>query len=110
MVQKLNKTAEANYMDFGSRRTIKQFLMAMGALGIVLTIHSHVFSAELVGQLTSFELTVSSRLVTKQKESASSEFARYESAKFSVDYPRGWQVFPQGDNGIAIISIADGVN
>ena len=97
-------------MDFDSKRTVGQLLLSVGALGIVLTSVTSGFSPQV---LATEQLVITSRdsaLNHKQESPAPVEFARYDSDLFSVDYPSEWQVEPQGDNGVAIISLADGVN
>ncbi|MBT9315379.1 PsbP-related protein [Leptothoe spongobia] len=99
-------------MDFDTKQTVGQFFLGMGALGIVLTLPVDGFFAEAqtIGQ-PMLEVNASKNALNiKQEQPDSNEFARYDSAKFSVDYPRGWQIEPQGENGLAIVSIADGAN
>ncbi len=112
MVQGMYKTAK--HLNFDTKQALGQFLLGMGALGSVLGITSSGISAEVFVSERPSEFAISA-LNVKQSQSESSdetsEFARYESAQFSVDYPRGWKIAPQGDNGLAIVSnIADGVN
>ena len=86
-------------MDFDTKQTVGKVLLSMGALGIVLV--PAVVSAEVLAN----QRTVGhSELQGKQEQPNSGEFARYDSTQFSVDYPRGWQVDPQGDTGVAIVS------
>lgn len=101
-------------MNFDTKQTTGQLLLGMGALGIVLTPFSSGLSTEMLSSDRQVppELTSThdgKTLNNKQEPSTPSDFTRYDSAKFSVDYPEGWQVAPQGDNGVAIVSIADGV-
>lgn len=99
-------------MDFDTKQTVGQFFLGMGALGIVLILASDGFSAEMqaIEQPATVANVAKNALNIKQEQSDSNEFARYDSAKFSVDYPRGWEVEPQGENGLAIVNVADGVN
>ncbi|MBE9067468.1 hypothetical protein IQ260_12450 [Leptolyngbya cf. ectocarpi LEGE 11479] len=102
-------------MDFDTKQIVGQLLLGMGALGIVLAPASQVFSADQPAtkpQTTQSELTIASpnRVFNLKQESAvPGNFTRYDSAKFSVDYPREWQATPQGDSSVAIVSITDGV-
>lgn len=100
-------------MDFDTKQIVAQLLLGMGALGIVLAPTSQVFSADqptTKPQTTQGGLTIGPpNSGLKQESAAPSDFTRYDSAKFSVDYPREWQVTPQGDSSVAIVSIADGV-
>ena len=91
-------------MDFDTKQTVGQVLLGMGALGIVLT--PAVVPTEVLANQPAFD---HSDLKVKQEQPIADEFARYDSTEFSVDYPRGWQVDPQGDTGVAIISTTDGV-
>ncbi|MGD1951094.1 MAG: hypothetical protein ACFB14_15800 [Leptolyngbyaceae cyanobacterium] len=92
-------------MDFNTKQTVGKVLLSMGALGIVLG--PAVVAAEVLAN----QRTVShSDLQGKQEQPSLGEFARYDSTKFSVDYPRGWQVDPQGDTGVAIISTGNDAN
>ncbi|MEM8613564.1 MAG: hypothetical protein AAGF93_16195 [Cyanobacteria bacterium P01_H01_bin.105] len=102
-------------MDFDSKQTVGQLLLSMGALGIVLAPASIGFAAEVLlaaDQQAAVVMSVigDSALNVKQEPPVPGQFARYDSEQFSVDYPSGWQVEPQGDNGVAIVSMADGVN
>ena len=99
-------------MDFDTKRTIGQLFLSMGALGIVL-------ATPVVGGAATIQATeqqpIDSKARTKsvnskQEQSTASELERYETAKFSVTYPRGWQANAQGEDGVAIVSLADGVN
>ncbi|MEA5465021.1 hypothetical protein [Leptothoe sp. PORK10 BA2] len=101
-------------MDFDIKRTVGKLLLGMGALGIVLTLPAVGFSAEIqpLDQLDQLGIKTPFRngaLHTKQELSETSALDRYDTAQFSVDYPKGWQVNPQGEDGVAIVSIADGV-
>ncbi|MEM1238352.1 MAG: hypothetical protein AAGI45_00775 [Cyanobacteria bacterium P01_H01_bin.26] len=96
-------------MDFDIRRIVGQCLLGIGAFGIVLADAADGLSvgfppAERDGE-TSAEYSPGG--VPKQAESG--EFARYDSAEFSVDYPMGWQVSPHGETGVEISGTADGV-
>lgn len=95
-------------MNFDTKQTVAQLLLGVGALGIVLA------PTGLYAEVIVPEQSAASALNIKQEPSEASEtneFARYESAQFSVDYPREWQIAPQGETGLAIVSnIADGVN
>ncbi|ESA38063.1 hypothetical protein N836_33845 [Leptolyngbya sp. Heron Island J] len=99
-------------MNFDTKQTIGQLLLSMGALGIVL---APILGGSAAAMLTTEQHRVASAdnkdaLNRKQESPESGEFARYESAQFSVDYPKEWQITPQGENGLAIVSLADGVN
>ncbi|MEO1507461.1 MAG: hypothetical protein AAFU84_07420 [Cyanobacteria bacterium J06633_23] len=98
-------------MDFDTKRTPGQLFLNMGALGIVLAVPTGGFFAEVraVEQPAIVKSNARS-LGGKQEQSVPSELERYETAKFSVDYPRGWQVQTPSENSVAIVSIADGVN
>ncbi|MEM1251970.1 MAG: hypothetical protein AAGI69_06020 [Cyanobacteria bacterium P01_H01_bin.21] len=91
-------------MDFDTKQTVGKVLLSMGALGIVLL--PAVVSAEVLAN----QRTGHSDLKGKQEQPSSGEFVRYDSTKFSVDYPRGWQVDPQGDTGVAIVGTDNDVN
>ncbi|MEO0430060.1 MAG: hypothetical protein AAF151_00080 [Cyanobacteria bacterium J06656_5] len=99
-------------MDFDTKRTIGQLFLNMGALGIVLAVPAVGFPAAIqAAEHQTLDVKPGIRSVNiKQEQPTPSEFERYETAKFSVDYPRGWQVDSLGENGVAIVSIADGVN
>ncbi|MFG6103233.1 PsbP-related protein [Leptothoe sp. EHU-05/26/07-4] len=97
-------------MDFDTKQTVRQFVLSIGALGIVLAPGSTEVAAEMFANHQEVEFAAGNAVNVKQEPSAPSEFARYESAKFSVDYPREWQIASQEDNGVEIVSIADGVN
>lgn len=95
-------------MNLDTRQTIRQWLLAMGAFGIVLVGPiSNVFSLAVAPQAVAWANIV---LKAKQVRDESNEFARYESAQFSVDYPRGWEIAPQGTNGAVIVRTADDVH
>lgn len=96
-------------MDFDTKQTLGQLLLGMGALGIVLAPVSSSTAAELLMAAQSGINSTNdhSALNTKQEQSEVIEFTRYESAQFSVDYPRGWQITPQEENSLAIVSLAD---
>ncbi|MEM9804739.1 MAG: hypothetical protein AAF959_05620 [Cyanobacteria bacterium P01_D01_bin.56] len=80
----------------------------MGAFGIVLTPIFPFFAAEAFSKdqyINVFHAkTGITKLNAKQEEQASSDFVVYDSEEFSINYPRGWQVTPQENNGVAIIS------
>ncbi|MEM7064239.1 MAG: hypothetical protein AAF572_13875 [Cyanobacteria bacterium P01_B01_bin.77] len=105
-------------MDFDTKQIVGQLFLSMGALGIVLAPASRVFSADkptinqptiLVGlAIGTSNGTSTSGPTPKQESAASDNLIRYDSAKFSVDYPREWQVTSQGDNNVTIVSLADG--
>lgn len=102
-------------MDFDSKQTVGQLLLSMGALGIVLAPASIGFAAEVLlaaDQQSAVVMTMTgdSALNVKQEPPAPGQFARYDSEQFSVGYPSGWQVEPQGNNGVVIVSMTDGVN
>ena len=99
-------------MDFDTKQTIGQLLLSMGALGIVLAPIPRGSAAEMftVEQHTIAGPEYKSALNHKQESPEADEFARYESEQFSVDYPKDWQVTPQGESGLAIVSLADSVN
>lgn len=101
-------------MDFDTKQTAGQLLIGMGALGIVLLPSLQAFSAGIPssGQPVPLEFTTRTpaKALIKQDQSEAADFARYDSAMFSVDYPQGWQVAPQGENSVAIVSLTDGVN
>lgn len=98
-------------MDFDTKQTVGQLLLGMGALGITLAPISSGRAAEiLIADQSRVEITDdNSALNPKQEQPEAIEFTRYESAQFSVDYPREWQIVPQGENSLAIVSLADGV-
>lgn len=110
-------------MDFDTKQIVGQLLLGMGAFGIVLAPASRVFSADrpatnqsaIPAALTvdaSVDVSVdaaNSRLHLKQEPAATDSLTRYDSAKFSVHYPREWQATPQGDNSVTIVGTADGV-
>ena len=96
-------------MDFDTTQTWGRFLLSMGALGIVLAPNAQGLSAPIpVTGSGSLEFTTRSSRA-KQEPSLSDELTSYDSATFSVTYPQGWQVAPQGEHGVAIVSITDGV-
>ncbi|MGD1855366.1 MAG: hypothetical protein ACFB2W_14065 [Leptolyngbyaceae cyanobacterium] len=88
-------------MDFDTKHIVGQCLLGMGALGIVLT-------SPVSGLARPQSATHPGAATVKQVQAE--EFARYDSDGFSVDYPRGWQIAPQGENGLEIVSTADGAN
>ncbi|NEQ50485.1 MAG: hypothetical protein F6K11_10180 [Leptolyngbya sp. SIO3F4] len=99
-------------MNFDAKQTLGQFFLSMGAVGIVLVSPSSVSYAEI--RVTKHELlefiTSKNIPVSKQEQPDFSEFDRYGSSKFSLNYPKGWQIEPQGENSWAIISPANGAN
>ena len=99
-------------MDFDTKQTIGQLLLSMGALGIVLVPIPRGSAAEMftVERHNVAGPEPKSALNHKQESPEVDEFARYKSDQFSVDYPKDWQVTPQGESGLAIVSLADGVN
>lgn len=103
-------------MDFDTKRIAGQLLLGMGALGTVLTMVGGQVSAEIQSLdplLTPLEIKTTSAhraLAGKQEPSEPRDLERYDTAKFSVDYPRGWQVTPQGENGVTFVRVSDGVN
>lgn len=92
-------------MDFDTKQAIRQWLLSMGAFGIVLGPIGVSTPTLAVAPHTDEPATVA--LKAKQIQNDPSEFARYESDQFSVDYPTGWQITPQGNNGAVIIGTAD---
>ncbi|MEM9264123.1 MAG: hypothetical protein AAGA46_01215 [Cyanobacteria bacterium P01_F01_bin.13] len=99
-------------MEFDTKQTVGQFLLGMGALGIVLTYSAPGVATEMSStEQQTVEFANGDRAFkVKQESSESSEFARYDSAKFSVNYPKEWQINPQGDSGVGIVGLVDGVN
>lgn len=100
-------------MDFDIKRIVGQWLIGMGALGTVLAIAGGQVVAELqsLDPLTQLHPTsVNRALNAKQEPSAPRDLDRYETPNFRVDYPKGWQVTPHGDDGVTVVSISDGVN
>ncbi len=100
-------------MDSDTKRIVGQLLLGMGALGTVLAIASGQVAAEIQPSLSPTVLNATAdngAPNAKQEPSEPSELERYDTAKFSVDYPKGWQVTPQGEDGVTVVSISDGVN
>ena len=93
-------------MDFDTKQAIRQFLLSMGALGIVITGPVQASSTK-IHPVTQSAMTAPYHVLNaKQTE----EFARYDSAQFSVTYPREWQIESQGENSLAMVSVANGAN
>lgn len=93
-------------MDFDIKQAMGQFCLGMGALGIVIP---GPVQASFPGRYPITQSAVAElyhALNVKQAD----EFARYDSAQFSVDYPREWQIESQGENSLVIVSVADGAN
>lgn len=102
-------------MNFDMKQFTGQLFLNMGVLGSVLVPTTSVLFPEIssVIQPMPRELTIvnnAKEINSKQEEFTPGMFARYDSAKFSVDYPRGWQVDSLGEGGVAITGIADDVN
>ncbi len=102
-------------MEFDPKQTVGKLLLAMGALGIVLIPPAQEGSAEIlaVGQAEAAKtvnVKQESAEISEQESAEPSEFDRYESAKFSVDYPKGWQIDSQGDGRVGIVGLVDGIN
>lgn len=95
-------------MDFDTKYTTGKLLRVMGAFGIVLTPIFPFFAAEAFSKdqdmNVSYIQTESAKLTSKQEEHTSSDFVVYDSEEFSINYPRDWQVAPQENNGLTIIS------
>ena len=96
-------------MDSDTRRVVGQCLLSIGAFGIVLAYAANGLSAGTYPAGLRDSKIPAEFPIGVPKQTAPGEFARYDSAEFSVDYPMGWQVSPYGPNGVAISSIADGV-
>ncbi|MEM7794000.1 MAG: PsbP-related protein [Cyanobacteria bacterium P01_C01_bin.118] len=78
----------------------------MGALGIVITGPVYASSTVRHPVIQSAVADLHHALNVKQTE----EFSRYDSDQFSVDYPREWQIESQGENSLAIVSVASGAS
>ncbi len=95
-------------MNFDTTQTTGQLLLAIGAFGIGLIPIFPIFAAEASQENGCISVSYldkgSAKLIAKQEEAPSNDFVVYDSEQFSINYPRDWQVTPQGNNGIAIIS------